>query len=73
MSQLKRRSLDSKVNTIKADRKESDSETLNEKISTEKSTSSPKGSKTTSAMRQTSIKEQLKPKTSATSTLIKNN
>ena len=31
MSQLKRRSLDSKVNTIKADRKESDSETLNEK------------------------------------------
>ena len=36
MSQLKRRSLDSKLNTIKADRKESDSETLNEKKSTEK-------------------------------------
>ena len=31
MSQLKRHSLDSKVNIIKADRKESDSETLNEK------------------------------------------
>ena len=45
MSQLKRRSLDSKVNTIKADSKESDSETLNEKKSTEKSTSSAKGSK----------------------------
>ena len=39
----------------------------------EKSTSSAKGSKTTGAMRQTSIKEQLKPKTSATSTSIKNN
>ena len=43
------------------------------KKSTEKSTSSAKGSKTTGAMCQTSIKEQLKPKTSATSTSIKNN
>ena len=43
------------------------------KKSTEKSISSAKGSKTTGAMRQTSIKEQLKPKTSATPASIKNN
>ena len=40
---------------------------------TDKSTSSAKGSKTTGAMRQTSIKEQLKPKTSATLISTKNN
>ena len=73
MSQLRRRSLDSKLNMIKANRKESESETLNDKKLTDKSTSSAESLKTTGATHQTSIKEQLKPKTSATSTSTKNN
>ena len=58
MSQLRRHSLDSKLSTIKANRKESESETLNDKKLADKSTSSTKGLKTTGATRQTSIKEQ---------------
>ena len=42
-----------------------ESESLGDKKSMDKTTSSAKSLKTTSAMRQTSIKEQLKPKTSS--------
>ena len=73
MSQLRRCSLDSKLNTNKINRKESESEALNDKKVADKSASSLKGSKMTGATRQTSIKEQLKPKTIAFSTTAKNN
>ena len=64
MSQLRRRSLDSKLN-LRSNRKEVESESLGDKKFTDKSTPSEKSLKTTGAMRQTSIKEQLKPKASS--------
>ena len=64
MSQLRRRSLDSKLN-LRSNRKEAESESLGDKKSTDKTSSSAKSLKTTGAMRQISIKEQLKPKASS--------
>ena len=68
MSQLRRRSLDSKLN-LRSNRKEAESKSSGDKKLMDKTTSnintSAKGLKTTGAMRQTSIKEQLKPKTSS--------
>ena len=64
MSQLRRHSLDSKLN-LRSNRKEVESESSGDKKSTDKTTSSAKSLKTTGAMRQTSIKEQLEPKTSS--------
>ena len=64
MSQLNRRSLDSKLN-LRNNRKEAESESLGDKKSTDKTSSSAKRLRTTGAMRQISIKEQLKPKASS--------
>ena len=64
MSQLRRSSLDSKLN-LRSNRKEAESESLGDKKSTDKTSSSAKSLKTTGAMRQISIKEQLKPKASS--------
>ena len=64
MSQLRRRSLDSKLN-LRSNRKEAESESLGDKKSTDKTSSSAKRLKTTGAVRQISIKEQLKPKASS--------
>ena len=64
MSQLRRHSLDSKLN-LRSNRKEAESESLGDKKSTDKTSSSAKSLKTTGATKQTSIKEQLKPKASS--------
>ena len=68
MSQLRRHSLDSKLN-LRSNRKEAESESSGDKKLTDKATSntntSVKSLKTAGAMPQTSIKEQLKPKTSS--------
>ena len=64
MLQLRRRSLDSKLN-LRSNRKEAEGESLGDKKSTDKTSSSAKRLKTTGAMRQISIKEQLKPKASS--------
>ena len=68
MSQLRIRSLDSKLN-LRSNRKEAESESSGDKKLTDKTTSntntSAKSLKTTGATCQTSIKEQLKPKTSS--------
>ena len=64
MSQLRRRSLDSKLN-LRNNRKEAESESLGDKKSTDKTSSSAKRLKTTGTTRQISIKEQLKPKASS--------
>ena len=64
MSQLRRRSLDSKSN-LRNNRKEAESESLGDKKSTDKTSSSAKRLRTTGATRQISIKEQLKPKASS--------
>ena len=70
MSQLRRRSsLDSTLNitnTIKSNRKDSHVEASSDRKVTDKLTVSAKSSKSTSATRQTSIKEQLKPKIATT-------
>ena len=72
MSQLKRRSLDSKLSTSKLNRKDSEIETPDDKKVVDKPNLSIKGSKITGATWQTSIKEQLKSKASASLT-SKNN
>ena len=64
MSQLRRRSLDSKLN-LRSNRKEAEGESLGDKKSMDKTSSSAKRLKTTGATRQISIKEQLKPKASS--------
>ena len=68
MSQLRRRSLDSKLN-LRNNRKEAESEPLGDRKTMDKATpstsTSAKSLKTTGAMHRTSIKEQLKPKTSS--------
>lgn len=70
MSQLRRRSsLDSTLNTtntIKSNRRDSHVEASSDRKVTDKLTVSAKSSKSTSATRQTSIKEQLKPKIATT-------
>ena len=66
MSQLRRCSLDSKLNTLKNNRKESESEPLSDKKAAEKATTSAKGSKPSGTTCQTSIKDQLKPKPHST-------
>ena len=68
MSQLSRSSLDSTLNTIKSNRKDSNIEASIDKKVTEKLTTSAKSSKSTGATRQTSIKEQLKTKIGTTVT-----
>ena len=68
MSQLRRRSLDSKLN-LRNNRIEAESESIGDKKSLDKTSSSAKRLRTTGATtgatRQTSIKEQLKPKASS--------
>ena len=68
MSQLRRRSLDSKLN-LRNNRIEAESESIGDKKSSDKTSSSAKRLRptgaTTGATRQTSIKEQLKPKASS--------
>ena len=64
MSQLRRRSLDSKLN-LRSNREEAEGDSLGDKKSTDKTSSSAKRLKTTGATRQISIKEQLKPKASS--------
>ena len=64
MSQLRRRSLDSKLN-LRNNRIEAESEPIGDKKSLDKTSSSAKRLRTTGAMRQTSIKEKLKPKASS--------
>ena len=68
MSQLRRQSLDSKLN-LRNNRIEAESESIGDKKSLDKTSSSAKRLRTTGAttgaMRQTSIKEQLKPKASS--------
>ena len=72
MSQLRRSSLDSTLNTIKSNRKDSHVEASSDRKVTDKLTASAKSSKSTSATRQTSIKEQLKPKIGTTATTRNN-
>ena len=76
MSQLRRRSsLDSTLNTtntIKSNRRDSHVEASSDRKVTDKLTVSAKSSKSTSATRQTSIKEQLKPKIGTTATTRNN-
>ena len=62
MSQVRRQSLDSKLKSQKTDRKESDSESVRDRKLLDKGISTAKSIKATGAMRQTSIKEQLKPR-----------
>ena len=64
MLQLRRHSLDSKLN-LRNNKKEVESESLGDKKSTDKTSSSAKRLKITGATRQISIKEQLKPKASS--------
>ena len=64
MLQLRRRSLDSKLN-LRSNRKEAEGESLEDKKSTDKTSSSAKRLKTRGATKQISIKEQLKPKASS--------
>ena len=64
MSQLRRRSLDSKANP-RSTKTEVEGESLGDKKVTDRNLSSAKNLKTTGATRQTSIKEQLKPKASS--------
>ena len=64
MSQLRRCSLDSKLN-LRSNRKEAEGESLGDKKTMDKTSSSAKRLKTTGATRQISIKEQLKPKASS--------
>ena len=68
MSQLRRSSLDSVLNTTKPNKKDNNIEASNDKKVTDKLTTSARSSKLTGATRQTSIKEQLKPKTGTTIT-----
>ena len=69
MSQLKRHSLDSKLNTTRSTRKDSDIEAPDDNKAVVQSTNR---SKLTGATRQTSIKGQLRPKASATLTTRNN-
>ena len=75
MSQLRRSSLDSTLNTAnttKSNRRDSHVEASSDRKVTDKLTVSAKSSKSTSATRQTSIKEQLKPKIGTTATTRNN-
>ena len=72
MSQLRRSSLDSTLNTIKSNRKDSHVEASSDRKVTDKLTASAKSSKSTGATQQTSIKEQLKPKIGTTATTRNN-
>ena len=68
MSQLRRSSLDSVLNTTKPNKKDNNIEASNDKKVTDKLTTSARSSRLTGATWQTSIKEQLKPKAGTTIT-----